>query len=80
MQKLLRIDGHGAATLSGPDAAPWQARAVAMFRRLQTAAPRWAMRYRTRRALGELEAHRLADIGKTTEEARRECTKPFWQA
>jgi uncharacterized protein YjiS (DUF1127 family) len=38
------------------------------------------MRYHTRRALGELEAHRLADIGKTAEEALRECAKPFWRA
>ena len=80
MQKLLRIDGYTAATLLGFDAAPWQARAVAMLRRVRTAAPRWAMRHSTRRALGELEAHQLADIGKTAEEARAECTKPFWQA
>ncbi len=35
---------------------------------------------RQRRALGVLDAHMLADIGLSREEARREAARPFWDA
>jgi uncharacterized protein YjiS (DUF1127 family) len=41
---------------------------------------RWRRRHLTRRALRELDARRLADIGRTEAERRRECAKWFWQA
>lgn len=41
-------------------------------------AARWIERSRQRRALAEMEAHRLADIGLTAEEAHRESVKLFW--
>lgn len=37
-------------------------------------------RYRTRRALRKLEAHRHQDIGLTKAEVEREVAKPFWRA
>jgi uncharacterized protein YjiS (DUF1127 family) len=39
----------------------------------------WHRRLRTRHALRELEPHRLADIGLTEPDRRRECGKWFWQ-
>ena len=36
--------------------------------------------YRQRRALAELDAHQLADIGLTKAEALTEASKPFWLA
>jgi uncharacterized protein YjiS (DUF1127 family) len=50
------------------------------WRRLNTTANTWTVRRETRRALAELEAHQLADIGKTSAEARRESSKAFWSA
>ncbi len=35
---------------------------------------------RQRRALAEMDAHRLSDIGLSAEEARREAARPFWDA
>ena len=40
----------------------------------------WIERSRQRRALDELDDHLLRDIGLTRYEARREATRPFWQA
>jgi uncharacterized protein YjiS (DUF1127 family) len=40
----------------------------------------WQMRARQRARLAEMEPHRLADIGVTASEARREARKPFWRA
>lgn len=43
---------------------------------------RWGMmlhRWRTRRALLELDARQLKDIGLSWEEARKEGSKPFWR-
>jgi uncharacterized protein YjiS (DUF1127 family) len=40
----------------------------------------WVRRHRTRRHLRELENHRLADIGLSPDERRRECAKWFWHA
>lgn len=36
-------------------------------------------RRRDRRLLARLDAHLLRDIGLSTEEARTETAKPFWQ-
>lgn len=36
-------------------------------------------RWRTRRALLQLEDYQLRDIGLTWEQARREARKPFWK-
>ncbi len=42
---------------------------------------RWQFcrRLHTRRQLLRLDAHQLADIGLTAEQARQEATRPFWQ-
>ena len=40
----------------------------------------WQMRTRERARLAEMEAHRLDDMGLTSEQAGREAAKPFWQA
>jgi len=40
----------------------------------------WHRRLSTRRALRELESHRLGDIGLTDRDRRREGGKWFWQA
>ncbi|AVR68149.1 MULTISPECIES: DUF1127 domain-containing protein [Pseudomonas aeruginosa group] len=37
-------------------------------------------RQQTRRALLELEAAELKDIGLSAEQAREEASRPFWQA
>jgi uncharacterized protein YjiS (DUF1127 family) len=39
----------------------------------------WADRRKTRGALQKLDTHMLHDIGLLPEEARMECTKPFWK-
>ena len=39
---------------------------------------RWAVRRKTRKALGRLEQHHLKDIGMTPEQAWREAALPFW--
>lgn len=40
---------------------------------------RWCARRRQRLDLAELDDHLLADIGRTREEVRRECARPFWR-
>lgn len=40
---------------------------------------RWYERHLQRSALAELDDRMLADIGKSSEEARIECAKPFWR-
>lgn len=40
----------------------------------------WRIRARGRRALLELDDHRLADIGISRSDAREEAGKPFWKA
>ncbi len=37
-------------------------------------------RRRDRQRLGQLDAHLLRDIGLDPQDARRECTKAFWQS
>jgi uncharacterized protein YjiS (DUF1127 family) len=39
----------------------------------------WGRRHRQRADLAELGGHLLADIGKSSEDIRRECAKPFWR-
>jgi uncharacterized protein YjiS (DUF1127 family) len=39
----------------------------------------WMARSAQRRALSQLEPHRLKDIGLTQEDVERECSKAFWQ-
>jgi uncharacterized protein YjiS (DUF1127 family) len=39
----------------------------------------WQRQWVTRRALADLEAHRLKDIGLTEVERRTECAKFFWK-
>jgi uncharacterized protein YjiS (DUF1127 family) len=39
----------------------------------------WQRHWVTRRALADLEAHRLKDIGLTEAERRTECAKLFWK-
>lgn len=39
----------------------------------------WQERADQRRALGELNAHMLKDIGISASDAYREARKPFWQ-
>lgn len=41
---------------------------------------KWTMRRHTRRALKQLDAWQLADVGLTPLEARREADKAFWHA
>ena len=40
----------------------------------------WNARIKSRRALKQLDAHLLADIGYTAHELHMEASKPFWQA
>jgi uncharacterized protein YjiS (DUF1127 family) len=39
----------------------------------------WMSRSRSRRRLGELDDHELADIGVSRGQARFESEKPFWR-
>jgi uncharacterized protein YjiS (DUF1127 family) len=39
----------------------------------------WANRSRQRKQLARLDAHMLADIGITAEQAKVEMAKPFWK-
>lgn len=39
----------------------------------------WETRLRARRSLSRLDRHMLVDIGLSPDEARTECTKPFWR-
>lgn len=49
------------------------------WRRAGSLLARWYDRYLQRAALAELDARLLADIGRTSEEASRECAKAFWR-
>lgn len=40
----------------------------------------WELRHRTRKSLGALTPHLLADIGLDPATARRETVKRFWHA
>lgn len=39
----------------------------------------WARRAEGRRALAEMDLHRLRDMGLTGDQVRREIAKPFWK-
>jgi uncharacterized protein YjiS (DUF1127 family) len=39
----------------------------------------WRRRSRTRRALQQLDARELVDIGRTDAERKSECARWFWQ-
>lgn len=39
----------------------------------------WRRRARTRRQLGGLPEHLLADVGLSAAESRRESARPFWR-
>jgi uncharacterized protein YjiS (DUF1127 family) len=39
----------------------------------------WVVRSRQRRALAELDARQLSDIGVSPSNARAEAAKPFWR-
>jgi uncharacterized protein YjiS (DUF1127 family) len=55
-----------------------QAGSGIVLRRLGAILLSWMARARQRRALGELDARLLEDIGVTREAAERESAKPFW--
>jgi uncharacterized protein YjiS (DUF1127 family) len=59
-------------------AAPPAAPRLALLLRYARLAARWMARRRQRRALAELDAHLLRDVGLTAEQARREAAKWFW--
>ena len=40
---------------------------------------KWSIRYRTRRALGQLEPWQLSDVGLTPEQAMTEASRAFWR-
>lgn len=50
-----------------------------IFSRLITALTAANQRRAERYRLAQLDAHMLRDIGLDPQEARRECSKPFWQ-
>jgi uncharacterized protein YjiS (DUF1127 family) len=49
------------------------------FRHLLARLALWHDRSCQRRQLAQLDERLLADIGKSREEARQECGKPFWR-
>jgi uncharacterized protein YjiS (DUF1127 family) len=69
------VDSAAAGSLA-PDAGPRN------LLRLVTGAAQslvtWAKRRRQRRALSELDAHLLRDIGLAREDVERVCSQSFW--
>lgn len=49
------------------------------FKRAASIMVRWYNRHLQRCDLSELDDRLLADIGKSQDDARRECGKPFWR-
>lgn len=80
MQNLLRTEAYPTVPQAALGDGPWLSTVSRLFGQLNAAVDLWAVRSSTRRALAELEPYRLADIGKTVAEARRESAKPFWRA
>ncbi len=68
---------HSIVTIAGLNAAqtlfdlPWTVYRVLC---------RWQTRHEARLALKQMDMHRLADIGVTAKQAKREAKKPFWMA
>jgi uncharacterized protein YjiS (DUF1127 family) len=58
----------------------WLSHLVRRARAWLCAARIWRRRSRTRRALQELDARELVDIGRTEAERKSECAKWFWQS
>ena len=69
----MRTEGTILARTAWPDQLRRAPRRCAKW--LWTCAERSAQR----RALAELDSHRLRDIGRTREEAQAEAGKPFWR-
>lgn len=65
------------ALLSRKQALPAVAHLAVRFAVVVT---QWDTRWRTRRALKQLDAHLLKDIGLTPEQAATEAAQPFWKA
>lgn len=65
---LAASGGHLAASVAGASERTGSALAL------------WAMRARTRAALGRLDAGRHADLGLEAADVAREVAKPFWRA
>jgi len=80
MQKLLRIEDYPGGSVGRAGAATAWHHAACLWRQASATMHAWAVRHATRRALAELDSHRLADIGKTAAQARHEAAKPFWRA
>jgi uncharacterized protein YjiS (DUF1127 family) len=55
------------------------ARAPMLYQALATIGG-WTMRFRERRALGELSDHLLRDVGLSREQAEHEAAKPWWRS
>jgi uncharacterized protein YjiS (DUF1127 family) len=80
MQKLLRIEDYPGGSVGLAGAATAGQQAACLWRQAAATMRVWEARHATRRALAELDSHRLADIGKTAAQARHEAAKPFWRA
>lgn len=80
MPRILSIAAYPTFPAGRFGAAAGLALIMRLLRRAWATADTWAARNGTRRALAALDAHQLADIGRTPEEARHECAKSFWQA
>ena len=65
------------ALLSRKQALPALAQLALRFAVVVT---KWDTRWRSRRALKQLEPHLLADIGLTPDQAAQEAALPFWKA
>ena len=50
-----------------------------LFARSRRVLALWSRRHRQRADLAELDGRLLADIGKSFDDIRRECAKPFWR-
>ncbi|MCW1917353.1 DUF1127 domain-containing protein [Rhodobacter sp. KR11] len=57
-----------------------RARRLATRRRFWHIIARALALHQSRKGLAALDAHMLRDIGLTAEEARREATRPLWDA
>jgi uncharacterized protein YjiS (DUF1127 family) len=68
--KTIAADIVNATTLPSPAAA---------LRQMLKAVDDWMSRSRQRRALAQLDAHLLRDIGVTAYDAAHEAAKPFWK-
>jgi uncharacterized protein YjiS (DUF1127 family) len=70
MNKMIAADIGTATALPSP---------VAALRQAWKAIDGWISRSRQRRALAQLDAHLLRDIGVTKYDAAHEAGTPFWK-